>query len=146
MSLLGILSGPAKGIIDGVGGIIDSLTTTDEERNDAKLAVAHLIHAENSEMEKTVRKELEAKERILVAELTQDDGFTKRARPSIIYAGLLLALGGAAAKLLGSEVEVAGLVPSEFWYAWAGIGSSWVVSRGVEKVKRSKEPLPTMLD
>lgn len=146
MSLLSILTGPVKGIIDGVGGIIDSLHTSDEERNVAKLAVAKLIHAENAEMEKTIRKELEAKERILVAELNQDDAFTKRARPSIIYAGLLLALGGAAAKLLGSEVEVAGLVPAEFWYAWAGIGSSWVISRGVEKVKRTATPRPSVFD
>lgn len=146
MSILALLSGPAKGIIDGIGGIIDSLTTTDEERNDAKLAVAKLIHAENTEMEKTIRKELEAKERILVAELNQSDNYTKRARPTIVYTGLALAIGGAIAKILGSEIPVANLVPSEFWYAWAGVSGTWVISRGVEKVKQTATPRPSVFD
>lgn len=134
MGLLdGIFGGAAEGLVKGIGGIIDSVTTTDEERMAAKLKVQQLIHAENQETEKTLRRELEAKERILVAELQQSDGYTKRARPSIVYAGLVIALGSATAKFLGSDVDVAGLVPVEFWWAWGGVTGTWVVGRSMEK-------------
>ena len=128
-----ILGGGAKGLLDGIGGIIDGVTTTDEERAAAKLKVQQLVASQNSEVEQTFRRELEAKERILVAELQQSDGYTKRARPSIVYSGLLIALGSAVAKFLGSDVDPSTLVPVEFWYAWGGVTGTWVVGRTMEK-------------
>lgn len=128
-----ILGGGAKGLLDGIGGIIDGVTTTDEERAAAKLKVQQLVASQNSEVEQTFRRELEAKERILVAELQQSDGYTKRARPSIVYSGLLIALGSAVAKFLGSDVDPSTLVPVEFWYAWGGVTGTWVVGRSMEK-------------
>lgn len=128
-----IFGGAAEGLVNGIGNIIDSVTTTDEERLEAKLKIRQLIHAENKETEKTLRRELEAKERILVAELQQSDGYTKRARPSIVYVGLLIALGSAVARIMGSEIDVDTLVPSEFWYAWGGVTGTWVVGRTMEK-------------
>ena len=128
-----IFSGGAKGILDGIGGIIDGVTTTDEERAAAKLKIQQLVATQNSEAEQTFRRELEAKERILVAELQQSDGYTKRARPSIVYSGLLIALGSAVAKFLGSDVDPSTLVPVEFWYAWGGVTGTWVVGRSMEK-------------
>ena len=128
-----ILGGGAKGILDGIGGIIDEVTTTDEERMAAKLKVQELLHKENEQVEMTFRRELEAKERILVAELQQSDGYTKRARPSIVYTGLLIALASATSKFLGSDVDPSTLVPVEFWFAWGGVTGTWVVGRTMEK-------------
>ena len=134
MSFLGdIFGGGAKGLLDGISGIIDGVTTTDEEKDAAKLRIRQLIHTEKIEVEKTIRRELEAKERILIAELQQSDGYTKRARPSIVYAGLLIALGSAVAKMLGSDIDPAQLVPVEFWWAWGGVTGTWVVGRSMEK-------------
>jgi hypothetical protein len=134
MSLIGdILGTGAKGLLDGIGGIIDGVTTTDEEKAAANLKVQQLIAAKDAEIEQTIRRTVEAKERILVAELNQSDGYTKRARPSIVYTGLVLALGAATARLLGTEIDVDTLVPSEFWYAWAGVTGTWVVGRTMEK-------------
>lgn len=132
-----ILGGGAEKIIGALGSIVDNVTTTDEERAEAKLKIRELIHAENQETEKTFRRELAAKERILVAELQQGDAYTKRARPSIIYCGLAIAMGSAVAALAGSQVDVNALVPSEFWYAWGGISSTWVVGRTMEKRGKS---------
>ena len=134
MSFLGDIFGTgAKGLLDGISGIIDGVTTTDEEKAYANLQIRQLLAAENAEIEATIRRTVEAKERILVAELNQSDGYTKRARPTIVYAGLLIALGSAVAKIIGSDVDVNGLVPSEFWYAWAGVTGTWVVGRTMEK-------------
>lgn len=132
-----ILGGSVEKVIGAVGSIIDSVVTTDEERSEAKYKIALLMRAEKQETEKTFRRELEAKERILVAELQQGDAYTKRARPSIIYCGLAIAMGSAVAALSGSQVDVNALVPSEFWYAWGGISSTWVVGRTMEKRGKS---------
>lgn len=128
-----ILGGGAGKLIGAIGGVIDDVTTTDEEREAAKLRIRQLVHAENSEIEQTFRRELEAKERILVAELQQDDNYTKRARPTIVYSGLIIAMGSAVARLAGSDVDPATLVPPEFWYAWGGVTGTWVVGRTMEK-------------
>ncbi len=134
MSFLGdIFGGGAKGLLDGISGIIDEVTTTDEEKDAAKLRIRQLVHAETVETEKTIRRELEAKERILIAELNQGDNYTKRARPTIVYVGLLIALGSGLSRILGSEIDVNTLVPTEFWYAWAGVTGTWVVGRSMEK-------------
>lgn len=134
MSFLGdILGGGAKGLLDGIGGIIDGVTTTDEERAAARLKVEKLLQADREQQEMTLRRELEAKERILVAELNQSDGYTKRARPTIVYAGLLIALASAGGKMYGLDIDVDELVPSEFWFAWGGVTGTWVVGRTMEK-------------
>jgi hypothetical protein len=95
------------------------------------------------DIESSTRKELEAKERILVAELAQDDKFTKRARPTVVYTGLVLVLFEVVARYVtfwfGVELPesegklVTTMVPAEFWYAWGGICGTWVIGRSAEK-------------
>ena len=41
------------------------------------------------ELEETYRKELDARQEIIKAEMAQGDLYTKRARPTIVYAGML---------------------------------------------------------
>ena len=48
-----------------------------------------LLQKPDSEIEQTIRAELGAKARALVAELAQGDNYTKRARPTVVYAGLI---------------------------------------------------------
>lgn len=133
MGIAEILALPVKGLIEAGGAVIDKLSTTDDERNRAKIELQKLILEDRAQTEQTIRRELEAKERVLVAELSQDDAYTKRARPTIIYTGLVIALTSAAFKLLGSAVDVNLLVPAEFWYAWGGISATWVIGRTAEK-------------
>ena len=87
-----------------------------------------LIAAQNEAMMEMISAEIGAKERIMVAELQQGDTFTKRARPSIIYVGLL-----------GAIVDAIGYfdftLPSDFWYVWGGVCGVYAIGRSVEKVK-----------
>jgi len=87
---------------------------------------------------------LEAKKAIMVAELQQGDAYTKRARPSVIYAGLafiginhvLLPLVGYLAVLVRGEAlpQMPSLsLPAEFWMAWGGICTTWVIARSAER-------------
>ena len=52
------------------------------------MQIESLLQKRDSEIEATIRQELQAKERILVAELTQGSTFTKAARPTVVYYGL----------------------------------------------------------
>jgi hypothetical protein len=90
-----------------------------------------------------------AKSNIMVAEMQQSDLYTKRARPTLVYAGLLMifinyVLFPFVARMVGAfsdtmTVEVAKTLtaplalPTEFWAAWGGVCSVWVLGRSVEK-------------
>ncbi len=87
---------------------------------------------------------LSAQRDIVVAELNQSDNYTKRARPSIVYMGLAfiglvhVVLPMAAwVVLVGTgrpltEMPAVAL-PGEFWAAWGGVCSVWVIGRTLEK-------------
>ena len=132
MSWLGNLVGGGVGeIVESVGNVVDKFVTTDEEKAKAKLELQKLIQKRDSEIEQTLRQNLQAKERILVAELTQGDNYTKRARPTVVYSGLaMIAINYVVAPLIGMEAVA---LPAEFWYAWSGVVATWSIGRSFEK-------------
>jgi hypothetical protein len=80
---------------------------------------------------------IEAKKGVLIAELQQSDNYTKRARPTVVYGGLLFILLvhvilPIVAFMKGSPVPELSL-PGEFWWTWGGICSVWSVGRTAEK-------------
>ncbi|MBT9175476.1 MAG: hypothetical protein DDT22_01155 [candidate division WS2 bacterium] len=94
--------------------------------------------------------EMQAKRDIVVAELEQSDTFTKRARPSVVYVGLgaivfnycfipfFKFVTGMIAQFWGVTITIAPEpfdLPSEFWWAWGGVLSVYVIGRSTEKVK-----------
>lgn len=145
--LSNIFSGSAGGIIKGIGDIVDEWKISPEEKAEFSLRLEELLQKRDSEIEQTIRTRDQAKERVLVAELKQDDAYTKRARPTVVYAGLVLIFWNYALVPLlsafGVGVEVVEGVrtallqplslPSEFWLAWGGIVSTWVIGRSAEK-------------
>ena len=84
-----------------------------------------------------MRQELQAKERILVAELTQGSTFTKAARPSVVYYGLAAICFNYSilpfVQWLGGEAPQPFELPTEFWLAWGGIVSTWSIGRSAER-------------
>ena len=154
MSWIGNLLGTSVDkVIGSVGGIIDDLNTSDEEKSAAKLELQKLLQTDRNEIQETLRSELAAKERVLVAELNQDDAYTKRARPTVVYMGLLFILFNYViypASNLGIEALA---LPTEFWVAWGGIVGTWSIGRSAEKVGIKNKltnavtgSKPTMLD
>lgn len=144
MSFWNIVSETVGGIFKG----IDSLTTTDEEKlklkNEATKIQNELV-MKLEEYEKTV---VEKKAEVMVAELQQGDNYTKRARPTIIYVGLLavvlnnilfpwvtwVALTFAENAIKLPSIEL----PAEFWYAWGGVAGIYAFRRTSEKVGEKK--------
>lgn len=133
-----IFSSSFGALVEQVGNVADKFHLSGEEKQQFKLELEALLQRRDSEIEETVRSELEAKERILVAELGQSDRFTKRARPTVVYAGLGFiffnyALVPALGRLSGAEVAPLEL-PEEFWWGWSGIVATWSVGRSMEKM------------
>lgn len=151
-------------VVEKVGKTVDEFHLSGEEKQQFKLELQKALLQRDSEIEQTIRKNLEAKERILVAELQQGDNYTKRARPTVVYFGLLmialnyfllpagLLLSGnkdlltlckssseenQSQKLEDCERTTLFPLPEEFWVAWGGIVATWAVGRSYEKSNSS---------
>jgi len=141
MGFLGdIFGGGLKGAMEGVDVILSRFKGKpigEQEKAEIKLALEQLLQKRDSEIEQTIRTELTAKERILVAELSSGDNYTRRARPTVVYFGLLVITYNYCViptiqTLQGLMLQPFAL-PTEFWIAWGGIVSTWVVGRSAEK-------------
>jgi len=90
-----------------------------------------------------------AKAQIISAEMQQQDNYTKRARPTVVYGGLVMIainyvifplIGRFLALYKGADVVYLKLVeplqlPTEFWVAWGGVVGTWILGRSAEKIK-----------
>ena len=140
-----LFSAGAGTFVEKVGGIIDGFHLSGEEKQQFKIDFEKVLQARDAELEQTMRQELQAKERILVAELTHGDKYTKRARPTVVYFGLVvIAWNYSIVPLLLYllELTMTGTapppipsmeLPAEFWYGWSGIVATWSVGRTMER-------------
>jgi hypothetical protein len=140
MSLIAdIFAGSLGSTVEAIGSTVKKFVTTDKDRMAMQTELEEILQRRDSEVEQTIRTELAAKERVLVAELQQGDTFTKRARPSVVYFGLaaitvdlVFRIGMVLRGVPVSEMPST-FIPTEFWYAWGGIVSTWVIGRSAEK-------------
>lgn len=137
MGISAILGEGLGSFAEKIGGVVDRFVHSKDEQAQFKLEMESLLQKAGSELEQTMRTELQTKERILVAELTQGDKFTKRARPSVVYWGLVLmtwnySLAPTITALFDVSMPPLPL-PPEFWYGWSGIVATWSVGRTMER-------------
>lgn len=133
-----IFTGGLGELAEKVGGVADRFIHSKDEQAQFKLDMETLLQKAGSELEQSMRTELQAKERILVAELTQGDTYTKRARPTVVYFGLAIilvnyVLAPIIARFAGIEDFPELILPTEFWYGWSGIVATWSVGRTMER-------------
>lgn len=138
MSILSkLLSGGASSLVGAVGDIIDDVVTTKEEKEMVKLRFQKILNEKEAEADKNYRAELESRSEIIQAEMSQGDGYTKRARPSIIYAGLgfiFFVHVFLPSYAFFSERPTPDLsLPTEFWASWATVVSVYAAGRSAEK-------------
>ena len=137
MSILSIIST----IIEPVTNLIDDLTTSDEERLEAKAKIKQIENNLAVKMMEYEQNVITKKAEIMVAELDQSDNYTKRARPTIVYAGLaILAINNIVlpwvTHFLGEVIPKID-IPSEFWIAWGGVTGVYAFQRTQEKIKKA---------
>ncbi len=161
-ALIKIFSGSAGNIVDSLSDAVDKFVTTDEEKAKLKIELDKLMidQQKNSfefqkqmeelsqkreeQLEKSIRSELEAKSQIIMAEMQQDDKFTKRARPTVIYVGLVfifLEMFGLRYLILNSIefdnlkeiIDSSESIFETFLLAWGGVVGTYAVGRSLEK-------------
>ena len=78
MSILGtIFSGGAKDLVEGVGGVIDNLHTSEEEKLDAERKVKELVSSYQSTLEKEISSRWNA-------DMNSDSWLSKNVRPLVL--------------------------------------------------------------
>lgn len=132
-----IFGGTAASVISSVGGIVDDLHLSEQEKADINFRLQQVMLERDAKLQESIQSELLAKSKIIEAELLQVDLYTKRARPTVVYFGLVIiffnyVLVPAVNQMYG-RAPVAFELPLEFWVAWGGIVSTWVIGRTAEK-------------
>ena len=78
MSILGgIFSGGAKDLVEGVGGVIDDLHTSEEEKLEANQKIKELVSNYEVEMEKTITERWKV-------DMKSDSWLSKNIRPLVL--------------------------------------------------------------
>ena len=78
MSILGtIFSGGAKDLVEGVGGVIDDLTTTKEEKLEAEQKIKELVASYQTSLEKEISSRWQA-------DMASDSWLSKNVRPLVL--------------------------------------------------------------
>jgi hypothetical protein len=78
MSILGtIFSGGAKDLVEGVGGVIDNLHTSKEEKLEAEQKIQELIASYETQMEKEISSRWQA-------DMASDSWLSKNVRPLVL--------------------------------------------------------------
>ena len=124
-------------------GLVDRFFPPDATPEQKQAAAAALT--------KEISARDEAKSAIIVAEMQQGDNYTKRARPTVVYAGLVMIginhvvfpIAARVIALLGDAALISDItpllqpieLPTAFWAGWSGIVSTWVLGRSIEKGK-----------
>lgn len=142
--LSNIFTSNASDIVSNVAKIADQFITTDSERHEFRMQMESLLQKRELEIARTVRSENKAKQEILTSELNQDDKFTKRARPMMVYFGLMIIAANhmffpILSRLLGVETAPLPPLPVEFWAGWSGIVATWCIGRSAEKIGASNK-------
>lgn len=136
-------------IADFAGGLLDRFfpkQMSEAEKKELQVNLANAIE------ERDVNRDI-VKAEVMKAELSQGDTYTKRARPTVVYTGLIFIflvhvifpLVSFMAKVFfvffhdkipGGVVEItlpSLSLPSEFWYTWGGVCSVWMIGRTMER-------------
>ncbi|NPA99990.1 MAG: hypothetical protein GXO10_01310 [Crenarchaeota archaeon] len=145
-----IFSGGISGILGEINKLVDQFHLSPEEKQKLQLEAQQIIQSRFNQLQQTLRAVIEARADIIKAELASGDNYTRRARPTIAYAGIayiginkvlfpilarilsLFISDPSKIKLLTSPLPA---LPAAFWTAWAGVVGSWVIGRTFEKAK-----------
>lgn len=113
-----------------------------DSQSSFKLEVQRLINDREKQIHDTYKHEINASKEVIVAELQQSDNFTKRARPTVIYAGLLfilLEMFGVRIGILNyfnmspELIDSSTAIFNSFLYMWGAIAGAYALGRSAEK-------------
>ncbi len=112
--------------VEQVGNIATRFAEGHLGKKELRLELERLLAERDAQRISALKEELRTKERVMVAELEQGDNYTKRARPTIVYAGII-------ASIIDAIGTIDFSMPADFWYVWGGVCGVYMVGRTFEK-------------
>lgn len=128
-----LFSGGVKGIIDSVKGAADTFIQTKDEKASFDLKVEEIITTRLTQIQESVRTQMNLTMEVIKAEMASGDNYTKRARPTIVYFGLVVIAWNYCIRPMVPGFEPIEL-PTDFWLAWGGVVGVWSAGRSAEKI------------
>lgn len=134
-----LLGGGASEFIDGMTNAVDEFTLSKEEKQEFRLKMQEYLLKFDERAKASYQEELKTRSEIIKAEMAQGDVFTKRARPTIVYTGLIFiflvhVILPMVAYFTGDTESLQELkLPAEFWWAWSTVVGIYGVGRTAEK-------------
>jgi hypothetical protein len=127
-------------IIGGATGIIDKVVPDPNLAEKLKHELTSMGMNIGSEEAKA---EIEAKRDIIVQELKQNDKYTKRARPTVVYGGLFFifinyVLFPVVSYFIDGNMPKIEM-PEAFWWAWSSVIGIYSIGRSAEKLKSKSD-------
>ncbi len=135
-----LLGGSASNIIDSLSNTVDKFTLSKQEKQEFKLELQQKLLEADRLAAQNYQKELETRADIIKAEMAQGDLYTKRARPTIVYVGLLFifivhvlvpSISYFCSASFNPDKTVQ--LPEAFWWAWSSVVGIYGVGRTAEK-------------
>ena len=126
--------------LTGLGSVADFAKTVVNKFKGDKMSEAEQAQAQLGVQELVAQRDItldNARRDIIVAELNQGDNYTKRARPTIVYGGLVfICLVHVVFPMLKAffQIDTPEIsLPSEFWWTWGGVTGAYSLGRSAEK-------------
>lgn len=131
-----LLGGGLKTIADVAEKFID----TPDKKKKFQLEMKRLEMEVTTQAEETYQVELKTRSEIIKAEMEHGNNYTKNARPTIVYMGLIFTaivyvIIPSIAYFTGTPSDQMPDIqlPSEFWWAWGTVVSVYGIGRSAEK-------------
>jgi len=109
-----------------IGDVVNKFSEQHLSKRERDLEIERLLAAQAKTAAEAASAVIESKQKIMVAELEHGDKFTKRARPSIVYTGLLAAV-------IDGIGGIDFTMSPDFWYVWGGVCGIYAIGRTAEK-------------
>ena len=127
-SVAGLLTGDTLGTIKSVA---EKFIGDPNAKKEFDLEMQRILQEKENQVEQTFRQRMTMTQEVISAEMAQGDNFTKRARPSVVYWGMALITVHHIVNMFSKIPSL----PDQFWIAWGGVVSVWVVGRSAEKFR-----------
>lgn len=118
-----------------IGAVVNDFAENHTGKKERDIKVMQILAEQGNAQIELVMSELDVRSKVMIAELTQDDKWTKRARPMIIYTGLVGAILEGFATLPFTDI-VFRLSP-DFWKGWTIAVGIYALGRSAEKLGSS---------
>jgi len=117
--------------------ILDKFIQDPSLKAEAELELKKLAADRESQVEETLRTNMKMTADVIESEMKSGDNFTRRARPMLVYWGMLLITIREVANM--ATERMLPVLPEQFWMAWGGVVSIWIVGRSAEKFTGGKK-------